>query len=259
MRRAPSLAAPSFPLLSILLTRLQAQEADPLILLLLVLAPEWQHWVCPDCECETTLALGWRGLYWECPECEDTGTVSEESHEALQHTVQLACTDCGELLSNRSWHRGCYLACDGCEKRSSWKVAGKRLVERNALRDALAAADGPPGAPTYRTSGRSGGANQRGLQSREEIARSLRDYGLEQGTIPTASPETTELTDVVKELMGGASCCPNCGCADVVQIEVSVEHPKLRGGHGTGYYAGCPACPWASPMLTVAEPEGEDE
>ena len=44
MRRAPSLAAPSFPLLSILLTRLQAQEADPLILLLLILAPEWQHW-----------------------------------------------------------------------------------------------------------------------------------------------------------------------------------------------------------------------
>jgi len=51
--------------------------------------------------------------------------------------------------------------------------------------------------------------------------------------------------------------CPNCGCAALSEIAVKVEpqglHKMLMGEAATGYgtYLGCPACPWASPMIVV--------
>lgn len=52
--------------------------------------------------------------------------------------------------------------------------------------------------------------------------------------------------------------CPNCGCKEVYMIEVDLvdnpEHSRLillRGtGKPIGVYVGCPACPFASPMMT---------
>ena len=46
--------------------------------------------------------------------------------------------------------------------------------------------------------------------------------------------------------------CPNCGCSDLMEIEVEIENNLLKGKTGTGFYVGCPACPYASKMLAVA-------
>lgn len=48
--------------------------------------------------------------------------------------------------------------------------------------------------------------------------------------------------------------CPNCGCDTTFLIQVQIETKALRGGKGVGTYVGCPACPWASPMMAMAEP-----
>lgn len=53
--------------------------------------------------------------------------------------------------------------------------------------------------------------------------------------------------------------CDNCGCPEMFMIEVTlVEDPYdrrlalLQGeGKPTGTYIGCPACPYASPMMTT--------
>ena len=79
---------------------------------------------------------------------------------------------------------------------------------------------------------------------------SLRDYGLPDSEVvgrpfaKLASPQTT---------------CPNCGCEQVMTITVRVKQPLLRGGAGSGYYLGCPACPWASPMGMHAGAPPTDE
>lgn len=49
--------------------------------------------------------------------------------------------------------------------------------------------------------------------------------------------------------------CPNCGGKTMFMIEVDLEEDprfKILGGDGTpiGVYAGCAACPYASPMMT---------
>lgn len=47
--------------------------------------------------------------------------------------------------------------------------------------------------------------------------------------------------------------CPICGCDKLYDIAVDVKHPQLTGdGSGVGMYVGCPACPFASPMLMTA-------
>lgn len=46
--------------------------------------------------------------------------------------------------------------------------------------------------------------------------------------------------------------CPNCGCETTYMIQVTVDHPQLHNRNGVGSYVGCPACPWASPMVMVA-------
>ena len=52
--------------------------------------------------------------------------------------------------------------------------------------------------------------------------------------------------------------CPECGCEEVMLIEVIVAHDLLRTPKGKGIYMGCPACPWASPMaITAMEESGK--
>jgi len=50
----------------------------------------------------------------------------------------------------------------------------------------------------------------------------------------------------------GLPPCPNCGCEILYDIEVNVEYPLFDGKKGIGQYVGCPACPFATPMLMVA-------
>ena len=75
---------------------------------------------------------------------------------------------------------------------------------------------------------------------------SLRDYGLpkvEAIGIPTWVPVEVP--------------CPNCG-APLCQVQVRVRMANLRGGEGMSTYLGCPACPFASPTVTCADPRGEE-
>lgn len=60
--------------------------------------------------------------------------------------------------------------------------------------------------------------------------------------------------------------CPNCGCASLANLEVAISPTKppltlIRGVSGggkiRGTYIGCPACPWASPMMMAPVPKGE--
>lgn len=59
---------------------------------------------------------------------------------------------------------------------------------------------------------------------------------------------------VVKGVAEGMPPCPHCKCATLYDIEVVITgHPLLAsGGNGVGRYIGCPACPFATPMLMVA-------
>jgi len=53
--------------------------------------------------------------------------------------------------------------------------------------------------------------------------------------------------------------CPNCHCASVFAIEVEVANPSpllrrpAEPHKVIGRYVGCPACPWASPMVTMVK------
>ena len=71
----------------------------------------------------------------------------------------------------------------------------------------------------------------------------LRDYGL---------PASEMICKPFAKLPKDPVTCANCGCEQVMVIVVKVKQPLLRGGIGSGTYMGCPACPWASPMATVA-------
>jgi hypothetical protein len=80
----------------------------------------------------------------------------------------------------------------------------------------------------------------------------LRDYGfinLEVVGVPRCRPLAS--SSEVEE-------CPNCHCKTLMQCEVDVKDQRLRGGKGVGHYIGCPACPWASPMIAVSA-EAEEE
>ena len=73
--------------------------------------------------------------------------------------------------------------------------------------------------------------------------RDLRDHGY--GDV--ATPDGVPVAVVTNQDMP----CPNCEC-QLLQVTLKVKNPKLKGGKGTGMYLGCPACPYASPMLTTA-------
>ena len=73
----------------------------------------------------------------------------------------------------------------------------------------------------------------------------LRDYGLPDFGV-VGRPKATKAI--------GEHECPNCGCEALHCIEVEVE--VMEGTSGLGKYIGCPACPWASPMMVEVPKSG---
>lgn len=73
----------------------------------------------------------------------------------------------------------------------------------------------------------------------------LRDYGLGDMKLDGVPRFTGFSPD-------DAAACPNCGCTSIAVLQVDVVNARLIGGRGVGTYMGCPACPWASPMVCVA-------
>ena len=84
-------------------------------------------------------------------------------------------------------------------------------------------------------------------------------HGLNKDCKPEGVPKATPLSSATKVAPVEVSECPNCKCAELMHIEVEVSNPILSGGGGTGYYIGCPACPYASPMLAVARSQSSSE
>jgi hypothetical protein len=78
-----------------------------------------------------------------------------------------------------------------------------------------------------------------------------RDYGLPNSE-PTSRPIASPLPTITP-----IDACPLCRCKEVMVITLEVNQPLLKGGKGKGSYFGCPACPWASPMLITATKEEE--
>lgn len=75
----------------------------------------------------------------------------------------------------------------------------------------------------------------------------LRNYGL---------PNSEVLSTPVATPLGASSefsACPNCGCEQMMKITVTVSQELLSTETGTGTYLGCPACPFASPMMIIAD------
>jgi len=73
----------------------------------------------------------------------------------------------------------------------------------------------------------------------------VRDHGYGDNPKVTGTPKVIEVAD--------HAVCPNCECRTVMTIEVEVENDMLVGSSkGIGTYMGCPACPWASQMMTRA-------
>lgn len=75
---------------------------------------------------------------------------------------------------------------------------------------------------------------------------SRREYGLGESTsFVTGKPQVVRVAT-------GLPPCPHCGCDTLYEIEVECRHPLLAGGEGLGHYVGCPACPFASPMMIAS-------
>jgi phage terminase large subunit GpA-like protein len=75
--------------------------------------------------------------------------------------------------------------------------------------------------------------------------------GLPEGPIPTSIPVASKPSGVMSAVNGALSC-PHCGCRQIMEIHQETESEMLRGGKGLSMFLGCPACPWASEMLTIA-------
>jgi hypothetical protein len=74
----------------------------------------------------------------------------------------------------------------------------------------------------------------------------IRDYGLG-ATSVSGRPRVIGKLNIREKTR-----CPNCQCETLYEIEVNVESAGGMGS-GTGKYIGCPACPWASPCMTVLD------
>jgi len=80
----------------------------------------------------------------------------------------------------------------------------------------------------------------------------VRDHGYGDSPEVTGVPRASQPGEQASGLHDKGEGCPNCGCMELMQVEVGVKNERLKGGTGLGIYVGCPACPWASPMLSVA-------
>lgn len=85
-------------------------------------------------------------------------------------------------------------------------------------------------------------------QSHQDYVRSLREYGRPSST-GVEKPPTWKRTDP-------EVACPNCGGV-LAEITARVKVAQLKGGVGTAFYLGCPACPFASPAMTVSDQAGK--
>lgn len=69
------------------------------------------------------------------------------------------------------------------------------------------------------------------------------------------NPQVVGFPVVVEKLN---SKCPRCGCQTMFGIEVEIGNPPVTLRRPSephrviGFYIGCPACPYASPMATSA-------
>jgi len=85
-----------------------------------------------------------------------------------------------------------------------------------------------------------------------------RDHGYQK--VGSGGPEDVVGPPVVlTEMDAPDAACPHCGCGRLFLIEVELAEaatpPQLRvpeGSRVVGIYPGCPACPWAGPMMTTA-------
>ena len=85
-----------------------------------------------------------------------------------------------------------------------------------------------------------------------------RDYGIPTDNLGDLG--TPELVDSKSTHIA----CPNCGCKDTFSVKIRVNNVNSKdpavnllrgvtsGGVIFGNYVGCPACPWASPMMMTA-------
>ncbi len=85
-----------------------------------------------------------------------------------------------------------------------------------------------------------------------------RDYGIP--TDDLGELGTPELVDTKSTKIA----CPNCACKDTFAVKIRINNvsskaPSVKllrgvtnGGVVYGNYVGCPACPWASPMMMTA-------
>ena len=77
-----------------------------------------------------------------------------------------------------------------------------------------------------------------------------RDYGLGNPTVD-GSPRLGPYMDDAEAL------CPYCKGHTLFELSIDVIDKRLRGGKGIGKYLGCAACPYASPMVMVANAEAK--
>lgn len=76
------------------------------------------------------------------------------------------------------------------------------------------------------------------------MSENLRDHGYpDMGEEPSGTPKATTVEN-------GPSC-PNCKC-ELMQVSIPMTNPRLKTGKGIGTFFGCPACPYASQMMTRA-------
>jgi hypothetical protein len=82
---------------------------------------------------------------------------------------------------------------------------------------------------------------------------SERDHGFGQvhGEEVAGRPVARPLNKKMQARTDADGGCPNCGCYEIMEVTIPMNNPLLRGGMGKGVYFGCPACPWASPMMTT--------
>lgn len=88
------------------------------------------------------------------------------------------------------------------------------------------------------------------MEITKEMA-ALRSYGMNSSCTPIGAPRIRDSGER-RTAPSSEIKCPHCECEKLFEIEVDVKGPNLKGGLGVGYYLGCAACPWASPMIAIA-------
>jgi hypothetical protein len=80
---------------------------------------------------------------------------------------------------------------------------------------------------------------------------SVRDHGLGKHGEPDGPPRVAKVLTSKDKIKGVSPICPNCECETLAEIEVNMTKLAIPGvgAEGVGTYLGCPACPWASPIL----------